>query len=203
MGFFNAVMYERLSAMQKSVRRNLPEDAGYWFLALVDDGFFGAATNRLKITAHEDIGVLDFQRVQFALRCLDDAILYHKAGNDAWRMMVMNALILLCEAKKTRAGNHLQAVCRGRYLNDKAEGAIKDVPDWALDMHTAKGKHLKRGLEHFFDQGARLVPSHKDIWEDEAKKHWFSGILNEPKKPSGKPEKNGKKGSDESQQKLY
>jgi hypothetical protein len=30
------------------------------------------------------------------------------------------------------------------------------IPDYALDMHTARGKHLKRGFEHFITVGSHL-----------------------------------------------
>ncbi len=32
------------------------------------------------------------------------------------------------------------------------------IPDYALDMHTMKGKAMGRGLDHFRKEGAKLVP---------------------------------------------
>ena len=32
------------------------------------------------------------------------------------------------------------------------------IPDYALDMHTMKGKAMGRGLDHFRTEGAKLVP---------------------------------------------
>ena len=121
---YNNILYERLSAMQKSVRRGLIEDAGYWFFALAENGYFNAAIKRLSITCHEDISVLDVVSTSFALRALDDASAYFKAGNNSWRIMIANAIIVMCRARKSREGNHLQAVCRGRYLNDKRNGTL-------------------------------------------------------------------------------
>ena len=33
-----------------------------------------------------------------------------------------------------------------------------EIPGYALDMHTMKGKAMGRGLEHFRSEGAKLVP---------------------------------------------
>jgi len=32
------------------------------------------------------------------------------------------------------------------------------IPDYALDMHTADGKKLGRGLRHFLEEGAQVAP---------------------------------------------
>jgi len=53
------VMFERLSAMQKCIRRGMTDDAGYWFFALCEIGFTKAALTRLRIIAHEDVGTGD------------------------------------------------------------------------------------------------------------------------------------------------
>jgi hypothetical protein len=38
------------------------------------------------------------------------------------------------------------------------EDFAPEIPDFALDMHTMKGKELCRGLDHFRKEGAKLVP---------------------------------------------
>ena len=48
-----------------------------------------------------------------------------------------------------------------------------DIPDWALDKHTKRGKALGRGLDHFRNEGAKLAPeAQKDPYEDEAYRAW-------------------------------
>jgi hypothetical protein len=32
-----------------------------------------------------------------------------------------------------------------------------DIPEYALDKHTVKGKSMKRGIEHFFEEGAKVT----------------------------------------------
>ena len=51
---------------------------------------------------------------------------------------------------------------------------VSDRPDYALDMHTMKGKAMGRGLDHFREEGAKLVPQPTayDRCEDEAYRQW-------------------------------
>jgi hypothetical protein len=48
------------------------------------------------------------------------------------------------------------------------------IPDYALDMHTMKGKAMGRGLHHFRSDGARLIPppTGDDPFEDETYRLW-------------------------------
>lgn len=169
----NTILYERLSAMQKSIRRGLTDDAGYWFFALANEGYFPIAVSRLKITAYEDIGSGDITSAMFALRCIDDAMDWYKSGKNAWRLAIANAVIVLSNADKSRAADHFQAVCRGRYLKNPR----RQVPDWALDKHTLRGRKMGRGFDHFKKEGAKLIPANNDKWEEEAYQYWKSGIL--------------------------
>lgn len=167
-------MYERVSAMQKCIRRGMTEEAGFWCYALIEDGNFWVAMQRLRVTAYEDIGVNDMQAVMFAVKAIDDACAIYKAKQRGWRVAIGSAIIALCGANKGREADHFQAVCRGRYLKDKA----RQVPDFALDKHTAKGKRMGRGFKHFFEEGAKLEPEHHDRWETEAREYFESGVLN-------------------------
>ena len=48
------------------------------------------------------------------------------------------------------------------------------IPDYALDIHTMKGKAMGRGLDHFRQEGAKLIPppTADDPCEDEAYRLW-------------------------------
>ena len=49
------------------------------------------------------------------------------------------------------------------------ENFAPTIPDYALDMHTMKGKAMGRGLDHF-RRGAKLIPppTEPDHYEAEA-----------------------------------
>jgi len=69
-----------------------------------------------------------------------------------------------CRAAKSREGDHFQgSIGIPSLLGEKPE-----VPDWAYDMHTTRGRQYGRGLDHFRTESARLVPpANIDLYEVE------------------------------------
>jgi replication-associated recombination protein RarA len=184
------MLYERMSAMQKCIRRSMVDDAGFWFFAMCEEGFTKAALNRLRIIAHEDIGTAAIPELMFALRCIDDAVMMFEAKNDGWRLPAANAVMTLAQCPKSRAADTFQCVCRGRYIQNRN----KEIPDFAYDKHTRKGRKMGRGFDHFFKEGAKLVPEYHDPWEKEAITYWMSGIFDKQEpKPEENPEPEGEK----------
>jgi hypothetical protein len=95
---------------------------------------------------------------------------YSKSIGEA-RLMIGNAIRMMCRAPKSRAGCHFGAAIG---LKSLLEDFAPTVPDWAFDQHTMKGKKLGRGLDHFRKEGAKLVPppTADDPYEDEAYRLW-------------------------------
>jgi len=95
---------------------------------------------------------------------------YSKSIGEA-RLMVGNAIRMMCRSPKSRAGCHFGAAVG---LRSMLEGFAPEIPDWANDQHTIAGKKLGRGLEHFRKEGAKLVPppTGDDPYEDEAYRLW-------------------------------
>ncbi|HZJ13853.1 MAG TPA: hypothetical protein VFD27_02330 [Chthoniobacteraceae bacterium] len=56
----------------------------------------------------------------------------------------------LCRAQKSRAVDHALIVF---YEGLRAK---RPIPDFALDRHTGRGRGMKRGWRHFWEEGARL-----------------------------------------------
>jgi hypothetical protein len=85
--------------------------------------------------------------------------------------MVGNAIRMMYRSPKSRAGCHLAAAIG---LRSMLEDFAPEIPDYALDMHTMKGKAMGRGLDHFRKEGAKLVPppTADDPYEDEAYRLW-------------------------------
>ena len=83
----------------------------------------------------------------------------------ASRTVIGNAIRMMCRAKKERRGRSLRCGHRGEQL----KGFVPVIPDWANDKHTIEGKKLGRGMKHFREEGAKLVPpAQKDAYEDDA-----------------------------------
>lgn len=167
---------EVLSAMQKHIRRGEEREAMLCLCELghTSKAFFSMACNRLEIIAHEDIGLAAPDVVIFvAVSCEQARRLYKPDKKGQWRMILGNALRLMCRSKKSREGDHFQAAI-GRKA--ELEAIAPTIPDYAYDHHTARGRKLKRGLKHFRKESTKLVPAaKKDAYEDEAYKVWEHG----------------------------
>jgi len=152
-----------LSAMHKSVRRGLEREAMEFACELghTSKGFATMVANRLEVISHEDVSLAAPEviplvhasctqaRAWFDLQ-LDDL---RKMGK--WRMAIGTAIRALCRAEKSREGDHFQAAVGMSMLLD---GRAPEIPDWAYDHHTTKGRKMGRGVEYFLTEATKLRP---------------------------------------------
>jgi replication-associated recombination protein RarA len=142
-----------LSALQKAVRRGQAEAAMQFASELMHTSkpFFTAVCNRLEVISHEDVG--QRMAIQFTATCVEQAKRHykHEAIGPA-RLMIANAILFLCESKKSRAQTTFSAAVGLENLN----GLVPKIPDEAYDVHTREGRSMGRGLDHFLKEGAKL-----------------------------------------------
>jgi replication-associated recombination protein RarA len=168
--------FECLSAMQKSIRRSMEREAMEFACELIhtSKAYCTMVCNRLEIISHEDIDTAASPHIVPFVRtaCEQARAWYDPEKPDESRMAIGNAIRMMCRAPKSREGDHFQAAVGGRSL---LEGYCPTVPDWALDRHTAKGKRMGRGFDHFLAEGTKLVPAPetKDAYQDEAHRLWL------------------------------
>jgi replication-associated recombination protein RarA len=140
------------SALQKSIRRGLEEDALYWcaeFYKARPHGIW----KRLRVIASEDIGIAS-PSAALTVRALYENWI---ANEDEGQLYVVHAVLLLVHAKKSRLVDHATIAAFGPRENGyKTLLAKREVPDYAVDKHTERGRKLGRGFKHFFDDGAQL-----------------------------------------------
>jgi hypothetical protein len=60
----------------------------------------------------------------------------------------------MCRAKKSRIADDLAALVA--HQRDH-EGLHREIPDYALDQHTRRGKRQGRGWQHWADEGCQLA----------------------------------------------
>ena len=147
-----------VSAIQKAIRRGLEREAMEFAVELMhtSKAFHSMVCNRLEVICHEDLDTLAaphvFPFVAASLAASRER--YGKSIGEA-RLMVGNCIRMMARAPKSRAGCHFAAAIG---LRSMLEDIAPTIPDYALDMHTMKGKAMGRGLDHFRSEGARLVP---------------------------------------------
>jgi len=141
---------ELLSALQKDIRRGKEYEALFWAIEL--ESFNPTALwNRLKVIASEDIGCAN-PFVPMLIETLAKQYSDFKEKAES-RLFLANAVVILARSKKSRITDDLLNVVYGEILHEDKKPKI---PDYALDMHTLKGRKLGRGIEHFFAVGNKL-----------------------------------------------
>lgn len=146
---------EVISALQKCIRRGETDDALYWAWEAIrtaeEINQPGRVWNRLLIIASEDVGIAE-PGIAAEIRALrDNAKEFKNADNpDVSRLFMTHAVIRLCTAKKSRLTDWALLYHRSDNVSRR------EVPDFALDKHTLRGKRMGRGWDQFFDEGTHL-----------------------------------------------
>ena len=145
-------IYELLSALQKDIRRGNEYEALFWAVEL--ESFNPRMLwNRLRIIASEDIGIANSLAsliIDVLERKYYDA---RKRNSDSYRLFLTHAVLFLARSRKSRIVDDLLNVVYGEIQHEDKK---LPIPDYALDMHTLRGKKMGRGLEHFFSEGTKL-----------------------------------------------
>lgn len=153
------VVGEVVSALQKAVRRSQEREAVVWAVELDQSGHGNYLWNRLEIICSEDVGVawLEGPAVIAALKDSYDRAVARRNGNRPERLFVVHAAMLLARAPKSRRVDEALWAVYGQ------QEPWFDIPDEALDIHTARGRKMGRtptsqqGLDHWFNEASRLV----------------------------------------------
>jgi replication-associated recombination protein RarA len=160
------IMFEVVSALQKTIRRGDEKAAMYWALEMCPR-YEKYLWRRLIVIANEDIGITDMHIIPLiiALRA-SWFVLRDAGGQDECRLILANAILTLCRAQKSRLADHFQCVVTSEWQGDDKH----DVPDYALDKHTLRGSQMNRGIEYFFDNEDNPLPT--DEYQCAAQEWW-------------------------------
>lgn len=168
---------EAASALQKCIRRGMLLDSLYWAQEL-ESKFHNFLWKRLVIISHEDVGMANPNAVLFVETCRQQFYMMRSEHHKAFSLPVINAVQYLVESPKTRMADHLYSLM---YQSDFKV----DVPDFALDKHTRRGRHMGRGMDHFYMEGAVIEPDIgrneylEQAWridEDKQERPWLTDL---------------------------
>ncbi|WP_425397471.1 hypothetical protein [Aeoliella sp.] len=169
----NLDAFEVMSAMQKHIRRGEEREAMHCACELghSSKAFFTMLCNRLELIAHEDIGLANREACIFTAATIAQVRRFYEPDKPGkWRLMVGNVILTLCRSAKCREGDHFQAAIGQRVLMDDT---APELPDYAFDHHTSRGRKLGRDLQHFRDVSTKLIPpAEPDTYEAEAYQVW-------------------------------
>jgi replication-associated recombination protein RarA len=158
--------FECSSALQKSIRRGLEDDALFWMVELCISNYAEYVWKRLRIISSEDVGLAE-PHISSEIMALYDLHKEQLKKKDEKhfpeRLFIVHAVIMLCRAEKSRLIDWQTCYVFGCHGS-----RFRTVPDFAFDKHTEKGKKLGRGFAHFFEHGCLLENHHNMPGEDEA-----------------------------------
>jgi replication-associated recombination protein RarA len=145
-----------ISALQKEIRRGNTENACLlaYEMVITSPALEDCLWYRLMAISVEDIG---FGQLQAAV--LINALwqMLCTTERQAWehRLFAIHAVRYLCGCKKDRSSAEMTDWITLAVESGKTEPLI---PEYALDMHTVRGRELGRGKRHFWAEGTELHP---------------------------------------------
>ena len=151
---------ELISTFQKSIRRGLTENAALvaYELYVTSAELEEHLWRRLEVISVEDVGLANPTApalVDALYRMHDRAV----RGTPDRFLFLLHGVRLLAGSKKDRSTDELANwIMR---VVDSGE-RLPEVPDFAFDMHTKRGRELGRDIHHFLHEGAIVDPE----WEE-------------------------------------
>lgn len=160
---------EVISSLQKEIRRAHEEEAMYWALELIESGFAKYLWRRLFVISSEDVSPLEahIPPLLLALYRFTEIDIKESSGRN-WSehelMHVGKAVIVLARAKKNRIVDYFLTDISER----KKKGWKLKPPPYAIDIHTEKGRQVRKDLgiktddySEFYGEGVRIANEEK------------------------------------------
>lgn len=177
-------LFEVASAFQKSVRRGLEDEAMYWAVELFESGYDEYCWKRMRIISSEDVGLAE-PMMPAVIHGLYSNFKEQKKKKDdkhrPERLFFTHAVLALVRAKKSRVVDHALLHYWNSYGHEKRE-----IPSFAFDKHTEKGKTAGLGWKHFFEEGTKLENQGEVEGEEEYKQKAEESVKLSPPDPKDK-----------------
>jgi len=146
---------EVLSAVIKEIRRGKEEESLFWALEMAACGSTAEEFlwECLLVCVPEDIGLSEPEALNIVKNAKDG---YFSLPQGDKRRFIFLAFVTcyLCRSTKSRYVSELL----GDVLNRmESEELNPKMPDYAVDMHTTRGKALGRGLLHYLTEASSLT----------------------------------------------
>lgn len=149
---------EVVSALQKEIRRGNFEDATFYALEILESGdrFITKFWERMVVISVEDVSdnkcVTQIRALKNNYFDLVDTKLWDKD------MQAIKAVKILCDAKKDRIVSEIYD-----FMKIKRKGGLRlKIPEYAIDMHTKKGKKLNLNYLDFLERSSIIKNQIKD-----------------------------------------
>lgn len=175
---------EIISMLQKSIRRGLEHNAlaAAYEMYITSPQFEDKMWRRLLAISVEDIGFgnPDAPQLIWTLYQMRKEFLYQDGDRP---MFFVHAIRFLCRQKKERSSDNV----KNMLIKDFAHGRVAQVPDYAYDMHTVKGREMGKTEMDFLTDSSKVIPQ---LEGEDIQKIWkeYVEYCKNEKQDTGKPE---------------
>ena len=162
-----------ISALQKSIRRGLEEQACMFAyeLYISSPQLEEKLWRRLLTISVEDIGMGNPMAAIMVNNLYQMSREFDYSDGDR-PMYFIHAIRYLCQSEKDRSSDLLKNIC----IKSFAMGKFPEIPDYALDKHTVRGQAMGRDSFHFLNEASKVYPQ-KEV--DNDYKERYAKILEE------------------------
>ena len=146
---------ELVAGLQKSIRRADFEIAVRiaYEMYITSEQFEDKLWRRLTIIACEDIGFGNPYAI-CVINKLDEARKQFRYTDGDRPLFFFYAIRYLCAQPKERSTDCLKNLVIKKF----EQGYVPEVPDYAYDVHTVKGRAKGRDIIHFLDEASKVFP---------------------------------------------
>lgn len=148
-----------ISAMQKCIRRGEEDKALRMAYELYITSNFHEEKmwNRLLVISVEDIGFGDVTAPNFVYT-MNQLRKEFPYGDGDRPIFFMHAIRYMCKCKKERSTDQIKNII----MKEFDKGYKVEIPDYAMDMHTIKGRAMGRDVFYFLNEASKVEP----LWEE-------------------------------------
>ncbi|HJO92309.1 MAG TPA: hypothetical protein QF753_02815 [Victivallales bacterium] len=142
-----------ISALQKSIRRGLTEEASTFAyeMYITSEQFEEKLWRRLQAISVEDVGFGDLS-APVLINSLNQMRQNFPYTDPDRPLFFVHAIRYLSSAKKDRTSDNLKNII----VTEFEYGRKPEIPDFAKDMHTELGRSMGRDFKHFLKEGSRV-----------------------------------------------
>jgi replication-associated recombination protein RarA len=164
---------EVISALQKSVRRGLVDNALLlgWEMYVTSPEMEEMLWSRLCVISVEDVGLGNPTAPILAQSLFEMHKRYPRPQHDRF-LFAAHLIRVLATGKKDRTTDDM--VNWAKHSISLGE-SLPEVPDFALDMHTRRGEEMGRDYRYFLEEASKVAPEIEG--RDEKYRNWILAAL--------------------------
>ena len=175
-------MFEVVSAFQKEIRRGNEMEAMFWGVELYESGFIPYAWKRMMVMSTEDVGLANPNAPMIinALKQQYDLLYSPTDKRQQQRLPYTQAILFLVNTPKTR---HTDWALNYHWDTHFEKESRLEIPDYALDIHTRRGKIMGKTIVDFFEAGSIInneqFQENTEFYKNTCRERWTNKTWND------------------------